>query len=704
MSKATLSIDSKPLGTKLLPLVFIVFALIIIVVSRPDSITAFAISSGFLFLAGYFLFYQPEKIFRFNSGFYFFVAMWVINWLLYYPVLSYGFFSWDDPVSVQQNPLLRNFVLTDALFSAARGMYQPLVDFSFYLDYQLSGLNPARFHASNLYLHLLNGLVLMQLFLRLKFKPWVVLATSYFFLFHVVQVEPIIWVSSRKDLLYSFFYLMAILFYLKKEESDSNRQTQIFLALVYFFFFLSLLSKPQAVTLPLVLILIDYYRNPSFDRRNSFFTKFPLFILSLLFGSLVFYFSRGESPDLLVVDRLVLSIYALLYYLLNPILPFELSIFYAFPQHLNSIHYLSLLLIPVIGFILYRYRTNRILVIIVFYILIQLFFLLPIFPNSFIFKANRYFYLLIPFLFLIMVQGVFKYAYSVRFYILFVPLTFVISLTSKQVKEWEHPITLWNKVVASNPHSDVAFNNHAYSHYLQGNFEIALKSYKRSIQIAPNRYEAYAGRGAIFTDLGEYENALNDLNRVLTIYPDHAISYYNRALVFQYLGEFAAAMKDFNQSLKLDSNQPRAYLSRGALKINMGDFTSALNDLNVSIEQDPDNYLAYSNRGLAHVRLNQINQAELDFSTTISLNPNFSDAYSNRGMIYFNRGEYGKSITDFNYAIKYSPTMFIALHNRGRAYLMIGNSRMACKDFAAAAQLGFEPAQKEFTANCSSAR
>ncbi len=678
------------------------FALVVLLVwSNVAELSIFLSVSFLLILLGFLAYFQNDWKSRLIQGGSFFLLLWLGIAAIYHPVLNIGFFTWDDPVTLLTNPLVKDFSFTKAFFTSPEGMYQPMVHFTYYVDYLLNGMNAGGFHAGNILLHTLNSLLLLFLFRLLGVPTRLSYLTVLLFAFHYASVEPVVWLTARKDLLFSLFFLLGLIFYLYSQKIESVPKKRVVQGLLVLSYLLSLLSKPQAVTFPVVLLLIDYWKNDSFDWKKSLWSKGHLFVLALFFGFLVFYFAQGEVPDVSWINRIILSAYALSFYVWTAIYPFHVSLFEPFPLVLEWYHYASLIIIPLLGGLLYFARKQKRVISLTLYVLVQLFFLLPLFPNSFILSANRYLYLSLPALMLALVyflHGIFPRSGTTLVSILLLVFAY---FSYAHVQYWELPSKWWDLEVKQHPHSEVAQNNRAYAYYLEGNPEEALRSYTRSIQIAPKRFEAYAGRSAILIEQKRYDEALSDLSAALQLYPEHAISYYNRALIYQSQGLYEKALSDFNQSLQLDAYQPNAYLSRGALQLNLGNYDKALIDLNEAATIDPTNYLTYSNRGLAYVRKNQLNKAEQDFSRAIQLNPDFPDAYSNRGMIYFNLGEYGKAITDFNYALRRAPQMVVAIHNRGRAYLASGNLRMACKDFTNAANLGFEPARIDLEANCS---
>jgi hypothetical protein len=205
----------------------------------------------------------------------------IITFIALFPVLKAGFTNWDDHLYVTENNSIRAATLVNlknisTSFFAAH--FQPLTIYSYLLEYRFFKLNPFYYHLTNLILHLLNCLLVFWFIYLLTGQVPVACLTALIFGIHPLQVESVAWISQRKTLLYAFFYLgslVSYLYYLRKP-----RQLK-YLFFCLGLFILSLLSKSVAFTLPLVLLLLDYF-NSRIINRQALAEKIPYFLLSFV--------------------------------------------------------------------------------------------------------------------------------------------------------------------------------------------------------------------------------------------------------------------------------------------------------------------------------------------------------------------------------------------------------------------------------------
>jgi len=200
------------------------------------------------------------------------------------PVLKNGFINtWDDEKYVTSDPIIQAPGLSGvgAMFThQVNGSYVPLPLLTFAIEYHLFGMNPVPFHVTNLLLHLLCTFLVFRLLLMFRLDLRMAAFGALLFGIHPMHVESVAWITERKDVLYGAFYLTSLLMYLKHLQTPRGNR---YLLLCFLFFFLSLLSKIEAVTLPLVMLLFDYFENRKLHWRRVT-EKWPFFHFSLLIG------------------------------------------------------------------------------------------------------------------------------------------------------------------------------------------------------------------------------------------------------------------------------------------------------------------------------------------------------------------------------------------------------------------------------------
>ena len=314
----------------------------------------------------------------------------LITFLVYLPALQNDFVNWDDDDYVYENPYIQKINISFfrwAFFDFHAANWHPLTWISHAIDYAMWGLNPLGHHLTNNILHSMNTLLVILLVIKLaevfeesrrqggtpsaflheRTKVIIGAVTGLLFGIHPLHVESVAWISERKDLLCALFFLLSILSYTKyaraDDEAGKRKLGPRFLHKQYLFsfgfFVLALLSKPMAVTLPAVLLIIDWY---PYRRTHSvrtfmenFKEKLPFFFLSLL-SSVVTILAQSSGKALVpleystVASRLVIGAKALILYLYKVISPVHLIPFYPYPEHVSLLSfYYSFFVLLVIG-------------------------------------------------------------------------------------------------------------------------------------------------------------------------------------------------------------------------------------------------------------------------------------------------------------------------------------------------------------------
>ena len=293
----------------------------------------------------------------------------LITIIVYSNSLNNGFVQWDDYKYVSDNEDIKQLnsqSIYKYFTTYYLKMYQPLTMISYALEYKLGGLNPQTYHRTNLVFHTLNVLLVFCFILLLTKKAPIAAVSALFFGIHPLHVESVAWISERKDLLYSFFYLgslIAYIFYRKR----NNSYGLYFLAVL--FFILSLFSKSAAVTLPFILVLTDYYLRNKLTFRSNL-DKIPFFALSVIFGIISLLSQRIIGGDLDYVtgytflDRLFMGAYAFTFYIIKSVFPFGLSAIHPLPLKEEGIlpvaYYISGLTFIFFAYILVRLSKSKI--------------------------------------------------------------------------------------------------------------------------------------------------------------------------------------------------------------------------------------------------------------------------------------------------------------------------------------------------------
>jgi tetratricopeptide (TPR) repeat protein len=563
----------------------------------------------------------------------------ILSVIVYAGCLKNGFVNWDDGKNVFENPDIRNagWLNIKKIFSSFYlGMYQPLTTLSFLVDYKISALNPFQFHFTNLVFHLLNIWLVFILISKLTKNAIAALITALFFAIHPLHAESVCWVSERKDVLYAFFYLASLITWI--HFLKSNRKTKFYF-LSLFLFLLSLFSKSAAVTLPVLMILTDYYMGikPGFRQHIN---KIPFFILAIIFGIVSIISQQVTDPGSVssinysLLNRFFFGMYALGFYIVNTLMPLKLSALHPFPAKiitLPALYYLASVFIAIL-IVLYfwLYRTQKVkreikkeLHFGIWFFLITLSLIIFI-PVGQAVVAERYTYLsyigpffILGWFFSNLTLGKYFLKPLVKkgLWLLFVTLIFLFCIiTNRRTAVWKDSMTLLTDIVSKYPNdAAVAYNNRSNELKPMGKYQEAMQDLNKAIAISPSYADAYSNRGLMNKDIGNFQQAVADLSKAISLNPKLYEAYYNRGLVYNAVSQFNSAVEDFNTCIKMNPAMEMAYNDRGISRAQMGDPYSAIADFTSAIQQNPMNPTPYFNRGFTLLNLQDQSGACSDF-------------------------------------------------------------------------------------------
>ena len=258
-------------------------------------------------------------------------AVMLFTGLLYIKAVSNGFVYWDDDNYILNNLYLHDFSIKGiiSIFSNFNNAnYHPLTTITNLVEYKLFAFNPLPYHLINVLLHIVNTWLVFALVEKMSGKRITALVVCILFAIHPLHVESVAWVSERKDVLYSTFYLLSLLSYLRYLETGFSTRHCIYVLLL---FIASCFSKSAAITLPLLLIAIDIYKGRKIDTK-SLIEKIPFILVSVLFGILAIMSQRSGfaihqlSDSFTFINRLFLFTSRIAFYIIEAFVPFRLSV------------------------------------------------------------------------------------------------------------------------------------------------------------------------------------------------------------------------------------------------------------------------------------------------------------------------------------------------------------------------------------------
>lgn len=624
----------------------------------------------------------------------------LITFVIYLPALQNGFVEWDDPQYVSENQNIRYINLIWIFTSVNLALWHPLTMFSFAIDYAVWGLNPLGFHLTNIIFHALNTILVFILTVGLinikrtvhcnyktdatPFRPEKTYLAGFvialLFGIHPLRVESVAWVSGRKDIFCAFFFLTSLLTYLKYIVCQQPKRV-IFYSLCFLFFAMALMSKPMAVSLPLILLILDFYPLNRFviDKpKTILYEKLPFILLSFVLSGITVgtYHAEGAFqalPTLPFLERTLIAIWSYIFYIIKMIWPFKLIPVYSYSLEIDfaNFGYSTVLFLIITLFALRSSIRGRL------FFAIWCSYVIALIPVMGIVRpwghavVDRYTYIssLIP----LLLAGIAVNSALDRFskkqcyaaIVIFIFLSGILAArTIKQVFIWHDSVTLWSHQIKYFPNSLAYYNRGIYFRKM-GNYRQAMEDIDKAIKQEPTYLKAYVERGNIYHVLGNYHLSITNFGQAIEINHSYADAYYNRGLTFAKMGDQFHALKDFSKAIELNPRFAEAYYNRGNVHLSSGNYWLAIKDYN----------------------------------DAINLNHRYVKAYNNRGVAYFLMGDYQPSIKDFNKVIKLVPEDMDALYSLGLAYSRWGRHEQAYIYYKKAAAMGSKQAQDYISNN-----
>ncbi|MBA3649473.1 MAG: tetratricopeptide repeat protein [Chitinophagales bacterium] len=591
------------------------------------------------------------------------IAIVVVTVILVYgSSLKNGFTNWDDEGYVLNNQLVKNIQLGTIFSSYVMGNYHPITVLVQAVEYNFFGETSFGYHVVSLLLHLLNSVLLFYFIYLLTGKKIAACIGSLIFGIHPLHVESVAWVSAQKDLLYVLFYLIGLLTYIGYSNAGIKHWRSYLIIICLYL--LSLLSKAQAVTFPVVMVLIDWYRKRPINKQ-VLIEKLPFFIISVIFGSLAI-LAQKESSSLQdiklysLTDRLLFSAYGLISYLIKFILPVSLSAYYPYPEKSDGwyswmVYAAPLFAVALFLFIFWKRKFSGLVFGMAFF-LVNIFLVLQLLPVGGALVADRYSYL--SYIGFCITIGVFAdriwsdsgsliYRYRTGLAAVFVLWLFFLSYAaSERTRIWKNSETLWTNVILNYPRVPIAYNDLGSYYQKLNELRLAKKNFDAAINLQPDFGEALINRCDLFRAENKIDSAIIDGNHAVKLRPENADSRINRGIAFSMAGKYDSAMADFNKAISLSPGNARYYNNRGNLFGITNHPDSAIRDYDLALRYDPGFIDAYGNRGHSYFVLGNYSQAINDLTKAIGSDSFNSQNYYIRMQAYEKSDKYREAFSD----------------------------------------------------------
>lgn len=538
-------------------------------------------------------------------------------------VRNFDFINLDDQVYVTHNQHVRTGLTHGNIIWAFTNSNRPLTWLSHMLDCQLFGLNAGWHHIVNLLLHLANTLLLFSVLLQMTKAPWRSLFVAGAFALHPMHVESVAWIAERKDVLSTLFWMLTMIAYLRYVRRPAVSRYLLTLIL----FILGLMAKPMLVTLPFVLLLLDYWplermritnhrEDIGLDDANAnnipqkpigylILEKVPFLIFSII-SSVITFMDKSKLGVFTTVENLSLSrkignaIVSYVIYIDKMIWPSRLAVFYPHPGNSLSMTkvVLSGALLLLISFLIYIARKRKYLTVGWLWYLGVLVPVIGFIQTGSHAWADRFSYIPSIGLFIIVAWGA-KELFAKLPYrkVASAALAAAVLLacaicTRFQVQYWRNNTTLFEHAIKVTKNNYVAHCTLAELLLYEGKTQQAIEHFTEALRAKPDFLSALNNLGYALAKQGKYSEAEGYYRKALQIKPDFVEAHSNLANALAHQGKFDEAILHWMEMIRLDPNNPATHTNIAAVLARQGKFDEAIKHLTEALKIDPNNVKA----------------------------------------------------------------------------------------------------------------
>ena len=634
-----------------------------------------------------------------------------IIWTVFGQTVRCGFVNLDDEQYVYENPHVTCGLNLDGItwafthFRAAN--WHPLTWISHMLDCQLYGLTPGGHHLTNVLLHTATTILLFLILRRMTGALWRSAFVAAAFAIHPIHVESVAWVSERKDVLSGLFFVLTLGAYVRYARLPWSPHRYLMVVLMYV---LGLMSKPMLVTLPFVLMLLDYWplgRLTTLTSRTGRFAippgiileKLPLCGLAIA-SCLVTILAQQEVikslQNISFASRAGNAVISYIAYLRQTFWPADMAVVYPFPSGRVEPATVILCLVLLAGisaavFLLRRQRPYLITGWLWFMVM-----LLPVIGLVQVglqARADRYTYLPHIGLCIALTWAVADFCAGWRHRRLVLGGCFAAVLVAlifcarTQTSYWRNSETLWAHALACTSDNFVAHGALGDALVQQGRLEDASFHLQEALRIMPGYPEAWCSLGSALLQQGRTDEAIADFQNAIQIRPDYANAHFDLGLALSRKGDAEEAMVHFQKALKTRPDDTKARLALGNVLLQQGRVDEAIVHIEAVLRIEPQNADVQFALGDALLQQGRVDDAIIHFRSALKIRPNDAAVHCDIGAALFQKGNIDEAIGHFQKALETKPDLAEAHINLGSAFFKKRNVQEAIVHFQSALEV-----------------
>ena len=622
---------------------------------------------------------------------------------VYLQVKDHQFINFDDYKYVTENShVLSGLNLENikwAFISVYATNWHPFTWISYMMDVDLFGMKPGMHHLTNVIFHILNSILLLIVLNQMTGALWRSAAVAALFALHPLHVESVAWIAERKDVLSTFFWMLTMLAYHRYVRSRTISKY----LLMILFFGLGLMAKPMLVTLPFVLLLLDFWplRREELNFTNNgsqialswwpkinprgilrlILEKVPLMIMALAASGVTFY-AQSAGGAIKPLERFSLgmriqnAIISYVTYLWKMVWPLNLAVFYPYPKQFSILTVVMcfLLLIAISVIVVMSLRRLPYLVIGWFWYLGTLVPVIGIVQVGDQSMADRYTYIPLIGIFIMIAWGIpelldkwqFKKIALATLTGIVIPILIVSSWI--QVGYWKDSEILFRHALNVTDNNSVAHNNLGNYLLKEGDVAGAIGHLTQSLKINPNNTFGYNTLAKALYEENKYNEAITQLQKCLRINPQDSDAYNNLGNIMLATGNYNEAERNYMESLRIDPHQAHAYNNLGTLFKYKNNIKKAIEYYQVAIHEDPALIDALKNLEIARGKQKRLEEVLIRIKESVKADPQNPLLYTMLGNTNASLGEYDESIVQYQKALSIVPNYIQAMYGLALIY------------------------------------
>lgn len=577
---------------------------------------------------------------------------------LFWPLSHSDFVNYDDNHYVSENRQIKSGLTPKGILWAFKTTYacnwHPLTWLSHMVDFELYGIFAGGHHLTNVLFHIANTLLLFILLRRMTDAFWRSAFVAALFAFHPLHVESVAWIAERKDLLSTFWGLLTLISYAQY----TQRSSWPWYGGALLFFALGLMAKPMLVTLPFLLLLLDYWplgrlhfsKDFRLQPANSVSTVYSLLLEKLPFfaftvvSCLVTYYAQQHGGAMVPFEmhplghRILNAIIAYVAYMGKMLWPVNLAIFYPLPDLFTiwQVAAAAALLIVIFGLVVVQIRRRPYLAVGWFWYfgtLVPVIGLVQVGGQA---MADRYTYIPLIGLFIMAAWWGADRLHGWNYKRIFLSVTAGIAvivlmiLTNSQIHHWANSITLFEHAIQVTGGNWVAYNNLANALYGSGKIDASLRYYQLALQSEPPEPEGiYYNMGIVLNSAGRIQEAIDQYSEAIHLKPDYADAHVNLGAALAEQGKITEATHHYLEALRAEPNFAQAHYNMGNILLAQGRLDAAITSYSKAIDLDASFAESYNSMGLALMQMGRLEEAIFCFRKAANLRPSFREGLRN---------------------------------------------------------------------------